>query len=300
MKQFLLLLCLLVSMAAGAKTLRVNNNAGSTAPYTSVEDALNDAENGDVILVDGSDMSYGTITITKSITLRGPGYYLVENGITSEDGSMAMFDRIEIRAENVKVSGISTENTNGPEIAVYAPNAIITRNYVTQVTIKNKMDGTPIANTLIHQNRIGNIVGGINNQITNNIIAWGDKCVRYMSNSVIARNTFASYEDWKWSLENCVIEYNIGVGMDKEAVNMYNDNYAIDYETGSKYARTKTDKDVRDLDQTLTTEHGAFSGEDPYVLSGLNAGPVITGIDMPESVVQGHDLKVTVTLSTSR
>lgn len=88
--------------------------------------------------------------------------------------------------------------------------------------------------------------------------------------------------------------------MDKEAVNMYNENYAIDYETGTKYARTKTDKDVRDLDQTLTTEHGAFSGEDPYVLSGLNAGPVITGIDMPESVVQGHDLKVTVTLSTSR
>ena len=45
---------------------------------------------------------------------------------------------------------------------------------------------------------------------------------------------------------------------------------------------------------------GGFSCEDPYVLSGLPSGVRIEDIEMPESVVQGEDMKVTVKIGVSK
>ena len=47
-------------------------------------------------------------------------------------------------------------------------------------------------------------------------------------------------------------------------------------------------------------DKGAFNGDDPYVISGIPAGPVIQDITVPASVAQGSTLNVTIKLGVQR
>ncbi len=76
-----LLLWGLLCPSAQAQTIRrVNNNPGILPVpglvYTTYLDAENDAVDGDIILLEPSGTSYGTLDITKSVSSIGPGYLL--------------------------------------------------------------------------------------------------------------------------------------------------------------------------------------------------------------------------------
>ena len=60
------------------------------------------------------------------------------------------------------------------------------------------------------------------------------------------------------------------------------------------------DREIKDIDITLTTTKGAFSGDDPYILSGLPTGPVIKNIIMPESVAKGENLNITIKIGKAK
>jgi hypothetical protein len=45
---------------------------------------------------------------------------------------------------------------------------------------------------------------------------------------------------------------------------------------------------------------GAFNGDDPYVISGIPAGPVIQDITVPATVEQGGTLNVTIKLGIQK
>jgi len=45
---------------------------------------------------------------------------------------------------------------------------------------------------------------------------------------------------------------------------------------------------------------GAFAGDDPYVISGIPAGPVIQDITVPSTVEQGGTLNVTIKLGIQK
>ncbi|MDE7148452.1 MAG: hypothetical protein K2O20_08735, partial [Duncaniella sp.] len=62
------------------------------------------------------------------------------------------------------------------------------------------------------------------------------------------------------------------------------------------YSSKYTDRNIKDVDASLSLTAGAFAGSDPYVFSGLGENPVVSDIEMPQSVVKGEDLKVTVRL----
>lgn len=47
-------------------------------------------------------------------------------------------------------------------------------------------------------------------------------------------------------------------------------------------------------------DKGAFNGDDPYVISGVPAGPMIQDITVPASVQQGSSLNVTIKLGIQR
>lgn len=53
-----LLFAVAAVVCANAKILRVSNVNGSTAPYSSIKDAHDAAENGDTIVIDGSSANY--------------------------------------------------------------------------------------------------------------------------------------------------------------------------------------------------------------------------------------------------
>lgn len=304
MKKILLMtLAVMLSGPAFAATLRVNNAVGSGAKYATVDAALTDAQDGDVIIVDGSTDSYGDIEISKKITLQGPGYFLSENGISTEDVSTAKFKSITIKCEGVKLTGITSD-----VVTIYADKVVLTRNYLNVINLGRNFSYSdhPISNGVIHQNfitgwvmRDSYSVSCTFFQITNNIFArYSNVHIKGVDQSVIAYNTFASYQPTLNTVTNSVIEYNIGNQVDSNGAgltNTYQGNYLLPYNT-SLYSSKYTDRNIKDVDASLSLTAGAFAGSDPYVFSGLGENPVVSDIEMPQSVVKGEDLKVTVRL----
>lgn len=74
---------LIIGTAGNTQTVRRVNNSGTVkAPYTTIDGAISAASNGDIIMVDGSSTVYSlpaNYTITKQVSIVGPGYYLDQN-----------------------------------------------------------------------------------------------------------------------------------------------------------------------------------------------------------------------------
>ena len=70
-----LLVAAFVVMAANARILRVSNVPGSSAPFTTLEDAHNAAVDGDTLMFDASDKYYtpSGFHITKRLVLNWSG-----------------------------------------------------------------------------------------------------------------------------------------------------------------------------------------------------------------------------------
>ena len=290
MRKLSILFLLAVATSMYAKTLRVNNVKGSTAPYSTVAAALEDAVDGDVIMVDASADSYGDIVINKKITLQGPGFDLVVNGMTQEGQNTASFSNITISGEGAKVSSLSSDYIN----AEGATNTVITRCRVRNLSIGS--------HNVIHQNFIYDRI--LFNEksvityssITNNIIRLNINDYFVAKHSMIKFNTFPN----RYTLFNCsdcVIENNIGIFRVSTAENTFvnNKECPLDY-----YYSIENDAKFKELDEALTTSCGAFAGDDPYRISGIATGPVVEDIDVPASVEQGSDLKVKVTIVTKK
>ena len=303
-----------MSLIMSGATLRVNNSPESGAQFTSFAEAQEAAQDGDVIIVDGSAKSYGNIDITKKITVQGPGYFLAVNDETKEGYSPATFDEVNLKCDGIKITGLCVEG----KINMRANNLIVTRCYVNYVNLCTEYSYTSdhISNGVIHQNFIQNGIGGDSYsspatymQVTNNIISNGyNSMFCNMNNSVISRNTALSEESGVRQLTNCVIENNISYNIEDSYWNNKDNTYSNNHNIKDSrvinevYGQNnkRTDATIKASDATFGIDMGAFSGDDPYVLSGLSAGPVLQDIQMPESVVQGEELKVTVKIGTSR
>lgn len=112
---FLLLLTTAIPLALAAQTTHtVDNDPGAGAQFTSVQNAINAANAGDTIYIQPSTISYGNVTVNKTIHLRGiahspefnAGNYAILGDIT--------FDS-PIGAPNSSVSGLrfGRISTNG-------------------------------------------------------------------------------------------------------------------------------------------------------------------------------------------
>lgn len=91
---FLLLLSLCSSVQA---TVYVVNNAGP-GDFTTPAAAISAAAPGDTLYFVGSATSYGSITLTKRLTLIGPGYFLDINPNTNQNKSRPIFDGLSIES----------------------------------------------------------------------------------------------------------------------------------------------------------------------------------------------------------
>ena len=292
-KKIVFLAALCFSMGVYANILRVNN-ADSSAPYTSIAAAVDAAADGDTIMVDGTSVDYDDVTINKRLVVIGPGYWLRQNEISTEAAHNATIGAITTTQEGTVLMGLQPRN-----ITINASKTIVKRCCITEGIGISK----DAANCVIHQNFIGGTVGAgydhtFYHQITNNI--FGNVECQGVHESYIAYNT--SYNHWGesfWNSANCKIEKNIFFTNDINVGdgNTIQDNYIV----GEAYQDIQTDKDVRDCSLPQDAKgYGAFAGDDPYVISGIPAGPMIEELTIPTSVEEGTAMEVTLKLGTAK
>ncbi len=128
MKHFYFIIVCLFSLIGQAQNiLIVDNNSGiNTTPahvFPDFTSAITAAVNGDIIYVQPSATSYGSITINKEVTVYGNGHFPeLDNGIN------ASFIGIGIAADNVKVSGVNITSgisTSGSRANVIIENCLV-------------------------------------------------------------------------------------------------------------------------------------------------------------------------------
>ena len=316
------------SVASHATILRVSNVSGSTAPYATIGAALKTAQNGDTIMVDGSAINYGNFKFTdstaiyKPIVLLGPGYFLQENDMLHNQTASAEIGQLCIDAEGVIVQGM-TINGN---IEITAPKVIINRCYING---KISLNGSLAQNCILHQNFItGRITGDLddrmnwityNTQITNNIFtSWGSnywKVIDLINNAVICNNTWTEKSPYKMiEVRNSTINNNILPVAENDSLDNANsrNNNKFLFESYSNLKsfewdalmspflnQTNTDMEISDVEISKSGV-GAFSGDDPYVISGIPSGPVIESLIIPASAQENGTMNITIKIGMSR
>ena len=322
MKKLFVLIALCMATAAQATILRVSNVTNSGAPYTNIPAAIEAAQEGDTIIVDGSSIEYndrsntsGFENIDKRLVFIGPGYLLTQNGVKMNGDLPATISR----AWHVNASGIIIMGFNFTAgIDVYGSNVVITRCKLDAlVEIRNTA-----TNVVLHQNLISNFVNpsnynewkGYNSQITNNIftkeITSNTGLLRGFRESRIAYNTFTQYSSGSYvpisDISGCTVENNIfcGEGVTGDGNTIVNNYvYTNSGTNASPLANCTTDLEIQNVlksDTDFPSDKGAFAGDDPYVISGVPAGPTIENITVPATVEQGGTLNVTIKLGIQK
>ena len=270
-------------------------------------------------MLDGSTESYGDFTLTKRLVIIGPGYLLNDNGVIAEGSPSAQVRGISSNYNGAAGSIITGLDISG-SVTLAQPNMVITRCRIAgTVNIS-----TSASNCIIHQNYLngGRLMCGStsstawapNPQITNNIFGYsGDNTLAIIykiSDGYIAYNTFTYPDRISYGeLTGCTVENNVCVGTEITiSGNTIQNNYwpGMRNSSGvSLYSNRTTDLTIKnqELSEEIAAaiaDKGAFNGTDPYVISGIPAGPYISDITLPTSVEQGQTLKVNVKLGVQQ
>ena len=187
MKNFLLTLALIIPIISFGTILTVDNSSSSPGQYTNFSSAHNAAASGDTILVRGSLLSYGSITIKKKIILIGAGY-----NPSPSDVFPTIFNNIEIKksysidASGTVISGVKIKSgyniyINGNSGYGNVDNVTIKRCYGFIKTYRTS--NLKIINNIITKLRI-DIYTTSNSVVYNNIISDLSFLSNYYSNSI--------------------------------------------------------------------------------------------------------------------
>lgn len=161
-------LIFLASSFLFGRIITVDNRPGAT--YQSLANAVNALEDGDTLLVTGSEIDYGNITITgDSVTVIGPGYFLAENSGFQANTFPATVGQVTFTstAEQSVVQGLYI--TRGVSMAGFK--CILERNYVSGSTsgggglrVENNQDSCIIRQNFVNTtSSVITLSGGTNN-----------------------------------------------------------------------------------------------------------------------------------------
>lgn len=316
MKKFttLFLAAAFVSATCGAKILRVSNLAGTSAPYQTLTEAVVAAADGDTIMLEGSSKAYEAATISKKLVIKGPGYWLVENGITQNgDTGATIKNTLAIEAEGVKLEGLVINE----QLKIKASHVTVMRCFLYQ--------GISIYSTVTHpvisQNYIRIGIGGGSSYketnctyalITNNIFGSCMPAISSFDKSTIMYNTMTSFDgDALYDVTQSVFTNNFMKNESGKSLCSgltYADNVYWEDATAAhlNFNDCSSDTAIHNRQNEISGQAGfpdnvgAWAGDAPYVISGVPVGPVIESVKVPVSVEQGKQLPVTVTLKVQQ
>ncbi len=115
---------LLLSAISNAAVLTVSNAVTSPGQYTTIAAAMTAASNNDTIYIHGTNINYGSFTVTKALTFIGPGHNPQNQGL-----SLAIINDIALGtgSSNTRIIGFRVNNIS-TNTAISGVS--ITRNYI--------------------------------------------------------------------------------------------------------------------------------------------------------------------------
>jgi hypothetical protein len=312
----LIILFLAIASASAQTVLRVNNTPGVNAPYTTLAAAITAAGVNDIILVEGSATSYGTHTITKKVTIVGPGYFLSENTGLQVTLNEAILDNLNLNAgsDGSKISGLRL-NAGGIYINGVS-NIEVTNNYVGVVSLSGAG-----SNIIVKGNYMGTFAsnGTHTSVLVSNNYLWGQAVVN--SGTVLFSNNTCNLNGTS-SFVGSVVQNNIFIGFpvtretptsstfnnnvfqqatlaDADLTNVFNVAVASLF-LGLAGNTTDTQWRLKAGSPAIGAglggvDCGMYGGSTPYKPSGIATGQhTIHALTVPATVIQNGTLNVKV------
>jgi len=91
-KIVLMILCGLFFLTSQATQITISNDPNRPAQYSDLQTAIDDANEGDTLIIFTSATSYGNITVSKRLVLVGEGHFICSNPNASVIGTVSLQD----------------------------------------------------------------------------------------------------------------------------------------------------------------------------------------------------------------
>ena len=306
-----------------ASIWRVNNVPGVEADFKTLQGAIDTAQAGDTLYVEGTQFSYGSVDISKKLVIYGPGYFLEENDSThinqleakvytldfnsGSDGSelygLYFTGSISVNSDNTKIEGNfihSYVNLNDINGCIYQKNYhnvnLLSIKKSLNVVVKNniirQINGHSEGSAVIYNNTVENGISVYNSDIRNNILYKScTSCgqgVDENTGNIIKYNLLCRDDKPSDPTNQIVEQVSLFVG-DPENVT---EEYSTDerYKLASGSPATGAGENGVDC--------GAYGAATPYKLSGLPPVPRIYEASIPASASEESGLPVKVKIKT--
>ena len=308
---------LLLAMTAHslqAKIWTVSPRPGANFTTLSGAVASSSVLAGDTILVSGAPASYAGFTISKKLTIIGPGYFLNENtGLQADTNSAKISSQVTINAQGTTLMGLflnelsinadnvtitrcrmRTTSAGSYPVYIYAKDSVIIRQcFITQaanyyyncITVTNFATQIFIQNNFIEylggQPSYGSIIinGTMSGDISNNVIygnIFNGSGGFTFNNNILGSGTFSP-------TANITYNNNIGNSTQFGTANGNQQNVsmsAVFVGSGTSDSKWQV-MDAGPADNTGLdgTDCGMFGGASPYRLSGAPSIPLVYSIN---------------------
>lgn len=314
----LIVFCLALSNLSYARIIRVNNNPGVDADFTTLQDAVDNAGEGDTVHVEASLTSYGSATINKRLIILGSGYFLKDNFPLQSNLLPSPVSNLVFRAgsDGSVMQGMTLESNLN--IDAGTSNIIIRRNNL-QTFVDINGD-----NHLITGNFINSfiLIQGFNTIITRNIIGRSIDSNNNAAGTIIENNTFIStLFEQVIDVFNASIQNNIVLSQSSSAIDDNGNSNLIRFnvvvggimglgnennQTGVELSTLFVGGDSPDAQYQLApgspaigagfagVDAGVFVANDPYILSGIPPIPTITDLNLPATGTTTGGIRVTI------
>lgn len=314
-----------------ANIIRVNNAPGKAADFKTLQEAIDNANSGDTLYLEGTQFNYGTggVVVDKKLIIFGPGYFLEENDTTQATPLKAFIKgalEFNSQSEGSEIYGLYLL-----KLKINVNNIKVERNF-----IKNRVDFNDVSQCVFQKNFVQDYLAlnkSLNMVIKNNIVMRieGDNdCSAVIYNNTVENEISVYNSDIKNNIiyRSCV---GCGQGVDKNTGNVIKYNLVCRDDKPEDPTNKMVDKDALFVDGFIRlnfgesneiystdgkfrlavdspalesgeagTDCGAFGGENPYVLSGLPAVPRIYDVNIPSSASTESGLPVTIKVKTNK
>ncbi|GAB3708772.1 hypothetical protein GCM10027592_44310 [Spirosoma flavus] len=326
----------LVVTTLPAQTIRrCNNNPGVTGPnvYTSIQAAHDAASNDDIIYIESSGTSYGTLNCAKRLTIYGKGYFLENSPIGSPDqispsignvsfgsgSSNTLFSGVNVQGtitfgtsisaitveRSYIANGITFTSTCSGATSQFARNCAIKQCFINSGgvvgscgTPENNANGITILNCILRQSGFYHITTLNNVLVANSVLGGG---LRNLINSTVTNSIIRESIN-----NNTATTFNNTINSTNDLPagngNVNGANWASIFESSNPQIDINFRLAQGSIAQgagTGGTDIGAFGGSNPYVLSGQPPIPVITNLSSDPSGNNNSPLKVKISIRSN-